>query len=133
MSAPQGWTRKDVCSYTKPVACDVAALEERSFSRADLIFEGVDHSTESFEARIYFNNPDATVDSGKSPETGYAGSFYVFGHHGCGGDVGHCDFKPRSEYDPRGPHHMRPFCDDQVRLRHCPADGLQPVGYRHNT
>lgn len=108
MSAPQGWTRKDVCTYTKPVACDVASLEEQAFSRADLIFEGVDHSAESFEARVYFNNPAATVDTGKRPESGYAGSFYVFGHHGCGGDVGHCEFKQRSAYDPRGPHHMRP-------------------------
>jgi hypothetical protein len=75
-----------------------------TFTRADIQFDGVDHSGPSFEARIFLNNPSADESTERVAETGYAGSFYIFGHGGCFGDVGHCDVRPRRRYDPRPSH-----------------------------
>ncbi len=75
-------------------------------ARVDLIFYGVDHSGPSFEARVFLNAPAADVSTGRDDES-YAGSFYVFGHGGCFGDVGHCDL-PGPSADPfdRRPAHQ---------------------------
>jgi tyrosinase len=78
------------------------------FSRADIEFEGLDHSGSSYEGRVFVNNPDADADTERTPEHGYAGSYYIFGHGGCFGDEGHCDVKPRSPFDPRPPHALWP-------------------------
>lgn len=80
------------------------------FSRADLEFRGVDHSGPSFEARVYLDNPAADTGTGRDPASGYAGSFHVFGHGGCFGELGHCDIPqgPRSPYDARFPHQLTP-------------------------
>jgi hypothetical protein len=79
------------------------------FSRADLEFEGVDHSGVSFEARVFLNNKKADARTSKTAGSGYAGSFHIFGHGGCFGDVGHCDVRglPR-HYDPRPAHALTP-------------------------
>ena len=80
------------------------------FSRADLVFYGVDHSGSSFEARVFLNNPDADENTSQEADSGYAGSFYIFGHGGCFGDVGHCDVpeEPRGPFDRRSPHPLTP-------------------------
>jgi hypothetical protein len=82
---------------------------ERTFSRADLVFYGVDHSGPSFEGRVFFGNP------GADPRTpldldGYAGSFHIFGHGGCFGDPGHCAVPSgrRDPFDLRPPHQLTP-------------------------
>lgn len=83
---------------------------EHPFQRADLLFYGVDHSGASFEARVFLNRPDATTETPRTEEQGYVGSFYMFGHGGCFGDVGHCDV-PRervSPFDRRGEHQLTP-------------------------
>jgi hypothetical protein len=79
------------------------------YARADLIFDGVDHSLASYEARIYINAPDADRDTGRDHPS-YAGSFHIFGHGGCFGDAGHCDVPtgPRDPFDLRGPHQLTP-------------------------
>jgi hypothetical protein len=77
---------------------------EREFSRADIEFEGIDHSGSSYEGRVFLNNPDADADTECLPENGYAGSFHIFGHGGCFGDEGHCDVQMRDPYDPRPVH-----------------------------
>jgi hypothetical protein len=79
--------------------------------RVDLIFYDVDHSGDSYEARIFIDNPKATLDTPREPASGYAGSFTIFGHGGCYGDVGHCDIPtgPRDPYDLRPPHPLTPF------------------------
>ncbi len=64
---------------------------EMRFSRADLIFMGVDHGTLSYEVRIYLNNKQANCDTKCIADAGYAGKFTVFGHGGCFGGDGHCD------------------------------------------
>ncbi|SRR6266545_4077841 len=80
------------------------------FARADLEFRGVDHSGPSFEARIFLNNPGAGPETPREASEGYAGSFYVFGHGGCFGEIGHCDIPTgnRGPFDKRPPHPLTP-------------------------
>jgi hypothetical protein len=85
-------------------------LSPDDFSRADLEFRGVDHSGPSFEARVYLDNPKADAETGQGEDTGYAGSFWVFGHGGCFGEAGHCDVPegPSGPFDRRLPHQLTP-------------------------
>jgi tyrosinase len=97
---------------------DTAALD-REFSRADVELHGVDHAGASYEGRLFLNLPDATVDTPYS-DSHYAGSYFIFGHGGCLGDVGHCDVKPRRMYDPRRGHPLaraRKVVDATVPIR----------------
>jgi hypothetical protein len=81
---------------------------DTAISRADLIFYGVDHSGPSFEARVYFDSPDVNQASGRE-HAGYVDSFFIFGHGGCFGDVGHCDIpSSRDPFDLRPPHQLEP-------------------------
>jgi hypothetical protein len=78
------------------------------FSRADLIFYGLDHSQASFEGRIFIDNPRADVEL-DADDASYAGSFWIFGHGGCFGDVGHCDISTITDpFDLRPPHQLTP-------------------------
>jgi hypothetical protein len=79
------------------------------FYRADLIFYGVDHSGSSYEARVYLDNPDADITTGRE-HASYAGSFHIFGHGGCFGDPGHClvPDTPPDPFDLRPPHQLTP-------------------------
>ncbi|MGH9760379.1 MAG: hypothetical protein ACREDR_16270 [Blastocatellia bacterium] len=80
------------------------------FSRADLEFHGVEHAGASYEGRVFINNPKANEKTAKTPANGYAGSFHIFGHGGCFGDIGHCEVnKPRRDYDPRLSHPLLPI------------------------
>jgi tyrosinase len=73
------------------LAFDPGSTLEASFARADLVFEEVDHSQGSYEVRVFLNNKKADEKTARSPETGYAGRFVVFGHGRCFGADGHCD------------------------------------------
>lgn len=81
----------------------------KTFHRADLVFDGVDHSGATYEGRVFLNNPGANARTPKTAQHGYAGSFHIFGHGGCFGDVGHCEVRglPRL-YDPRPAHPLTP-------------------------
>jgi hypothetical protein len=94
---------------SKPID-NPARSGEPEFERADLVFYGVDHSGPSFEARIFLNNPEADLSTPRDDVSRYAGSFTVFGHAGCAGDVGHCDVPtgPRDPFDRRPPHALTP-------------------------
>ena len=83
---------------------------DEEFTRADLIFSGVDHSGPSFEGRVYIDNPEADDSTPREPGKGYAGSFWIFGHGGCFGDVGHCEVpaEPREPFDYREQHPLTP-------------------------
>jgi hypothetical protein len=84
-------------------------IKEADFKRADLRLIGVDHSGASYEGRVFLNNPKATEKTPTTAASGYAGSFYIFGHGGCFGDVGHCDVPThRRENDLRPPHPLTP-------------------------
>ena len=58
------------------------------FNRADIEFYGVDQSGPSFEARVFLNNPEADLDTPLTPQTGYAGSFHVYGYGVWPADIG---------------------------------------------
>jgi hypothetical protein len=80
-----------------------------TYRRADLVFDGVDHSAHSYALRVFFNNPAATENTDLSAENGYAGSVYIFGHGGCFGDQGHCEVPvERQPFDLRPPHQLTP-------------------------
>lgn len=81
------------------------------FSRADLVFDGVEHSGPSYEARVFLNNPEADEKTPLETDSGYASSFYIFGHADCFGDVGHCEVptSPPAPFDLRLPHHLTPY------------------------
>ena len=85
-------------------------VNREDIARADLVFYGVDHGGPSYEARVFLDNPKADGDTPREPESGYAGSFVVFGHGGCYGDEGHCapDDRRRDEFDRRPPHPLTP-------------------------
>jgi hypothetical protein len=93
---------------SKPIALSPAAASG-DFSRADLIFHGVDHSLASYEGRVYINAPRANAGTGREHPS-YAGSFHIFGHGGCFGDVGHCDIPtgPHDPFDLRQAHPLTP-------------------------
>jgi tyrosinase len=80
----------------------------RPFDRADLIFYGIDHSAASFEARV-FMDPRGVSHGADSTHRAYVGSFFIFGHNGCFGDVGHCDIpSERDPFDLRPAHQLEP-------------------------
>lgn len=68
-------------------------LKEARFTRADVHLHEVEHSGASYEGRIFLNNTEADESTPTEPESGYAGSFYVFSHGGCFGDIGHCELQ----------------------------------------
>src|SRR5580700_3956549 len=93
---------------SKPGSIDFAGPTHR-FESADLQILDIDHSKASYEGRVFFNNPKANAKTPMTLDQGYAGSFYIFGHGGCFGNVGHCDInKPLDDYDYRGPSPLTP-------------------------
>ena len=93
--------------FTVP-SIELAALTTAPFARADLIFYDIDHSGHSFEARVFLDDPDADHSAGPDHPS-YAGSWFVFGHGGCFGDVGHCDLPGhRDGFDLRPAHQLEP-------------------------
>jgi hypothetical protein len=93
---------------SKPIKFDLNNLKRR-FYRADLEFYGIDHSGPSYEGRIFVNNTKATEDTILDLAKGYVGSYHIFGHGGCFGNLGHCDInKERLPYDYRPSHPLTP-------------------------
>jgi hypothetical protein len=89
---------------SEPMSLDLQKPESR-FYRVDLEIYGLDHGGASYEGRVFVNNRDANQDTPRKDENGYVGSFYVFAHSGCFGDLGHCDVKvDKREYDLRPTH-----------------------------
>jgi tyrosinase len=88
---------------------DIREVDE--IARADLVFYGVDHSGPSFQALVFINNGDASAETERTLDNGFAGAFSVFGHNGCYGDRGHClpDARFTDEFDMRAPHPLRPL------------------------
>jgi hypothetical protein len=81
---------------------------DRPFVRADLAFYGLDHSGASFEGQVFLDARGVGRDAGPDHRA-YVGSFFIFGHGGCFGDVGHCDIPTeRDPFDLRPPHQLEP-------------------------
>ena len=94
--------------YEAPLTIRAGTLDG-NFVRADIAFQGVDHSGASYEARVFLNNPTADAGTPRTPENGYAGAFHIFGHGGCfGDDESHCQIRNRRLYDPRPGHMLTP-------------------------
>jgi tyrosinase len=92
----------------RDLAFEPGPTQDTAFKRADLVFEGVDHARDSYEVRVFLNNKDADEQTARSPETGYAGRFVVFGHGRCFGEQDHCEpalaAAPAQAIDPSGGH-----------------------------
>ena len=81
---------------------------DRPFERADLLFYGLDHSGASFEARVFMDTR-AVGQSADSSHRAYVGTFFILGHGGCFGDVGHCDIPSDPDpFDLRPAHQLEP-------------------------
>lgn len=89
--APKVSANKTACIAHLDMKFDPGQEQETSFTRADLVFTGVDHSSLSYEVRIFLNNKAADDKTPRELETGYAGKFTVFGHGNCFGEAGHCE------------------------------------------
>jgi hypothetical protein len=104
-----------------------AAATGDAFTRADLIFYGVEHRGPSYEARVFLNAPEASLDTPLDPAEGYGGFFVVFGHRGCFGDAGHCEVPAtRDPFDSRPPHALTPqtkMVEITKALRHPRIEG----------
>jgi hypothetical protein len=93
---------------SRPVNIEFAGPGHR-LTRVDLEISGIFHGEASYEGRVFLNNPNADQDTPRTLETGYAGSFHIFGHGGCLGDVGHCEpGGHREPFDFRTPHPLTP-------------------------
>lgn len=64
-------------TYTAP---SIPLTSSRRARRAELVFAGVDQAGPSFEGRVFLNNPDADASTPRTPDTGYAGAFHVYGY-----------------------------------------------------
>jgi hypothetical protein len=99
------------------------------YVRADLEFHGVDHSKASFEGRLFINNATAGPDTAMDDASGYAGSFWIFGHGGCAGAEGHCEPpQERRAFDFRPSHQLIPVTKRTIitgRLRELVTPGAE--------
>jgi hypothetical protein len=50
------------------------------FSRADLVFDGVEQAGPSYEVRVFLNNAHVDERTPRTSEEGYAGAFHVYGY-----------------------------------------------------
>lgn len=64
---------------SKPIHLNLGATG-LNFQRADILVHGIDQSGDSFEGRVFLNNPEASVETPPDPMNGYAGSFSVYGY-----------------------------------------------------
>lgn len=93
---------------SEPLKFDIEKLGDKLY-RVDLQFHGIDHSGPSYEGRIFINNPQADQNTRITLENGYVGSYHIFGHGRCFGNVGHCDITgPVSPFDYRPSHPLTP-------------------------
>jgi hypothetical protein len=96
-------------TYVSP-PLEIPGPADAEIARVDLQVFGVGHRDGSYEVRIFIGQPDATADTARDAEHGYAGSYYVFGHGGCVGDEMHCHVPegPPHRYDVRPAHKLTP-------------------------
>jgi hypothetical protein len=104
----KGKTEEPQVYVSKEIIFDISKLESE-FYRADIELHNVDHSGPSYEGRVFLNNPEANQKTELTMANGYVGSYNIFGHGGCFGDVGHCDIPTEKRlYEYRPSHHLKP-------------------------
>jgi tyrosinase len=80
------------------------------FRRAELHFHEVEPPVDSFELRVFINEPNADAHTPTVNNPHYAGSYWFFGHGKCiGDDHSHCDVSEPETFPVRGPHHLTPI------------------------
>lgn len=84
-----------------PIPLNLGSKKER-FERADIEVYGVDQSGESFEGRVFLDNPEADISTPLTSAEGYAGSFHVYGYGIWPADVGN-QRRDRQEEGIRAP------------------------------
>lgn len=90
---------------SKPIELPPA---DHPFERADLLFYGLDHSGASYEAKVFLDVRGVGRDA-DAGHRAYVGRFFVLGHGGCFGDLGHCDIpSERDPFDLRPAHQLEP-------------------------
>jgi tyrosinase len=82
---------------------------EGGFEHARLRFHNMKKTEGSYEVRVFLNQKSPSEKTRTDGNPRYAGSFYVFGHGECIGEVGHCDVTERRPFDRRPAHHYTPF------------------------
>lgn len=88
---------------TGPAGLSVT-LGRKDFVTAELQLRNVLHSKDTFELRVFLNQPDATADTPTEANNHYAGRLVFFGHGECIGGPGHCDpAMHEDEFDLRPP------------------------------
>lgn len=94
-----------------PVAGFSLASVEPDFEKAELEFQNLLHPKDSFEVRVFLNQPNADANTPTEGNDHYADSLFFFGHGECPGELGHCE--PRrgriDQFDVRRPSHVTPF------------------------
>ncbi len=111
-AAPQnGLLAMSATKFNTPVASFSLSQVSAAIPKVELHFHKVKHPKNSFEIRVFLNQPDANASTSIEDNPHYAGSLFVFGHGECGGDKGHCDppVAPRGPFDLRPPHHLSPM------------------------
>jgi hypothetical protein len=95
---------------SKSIELDVKSMRDEDVARVDLEFLGLEHAGPSYEGRVFVNNSDADQNSPTTKESGYVGSYYIFGHGGCFGGSGHCSVdETERPYDYRTTHPLTPI------------------------
>lgn len=90
----------------------------------------MDHSGASFGACVFLDARGVGSNADRDHRA-YVGSFFIFGHGGCFGDVGHCDIpSSRDPFDLRPPHQLEPavrVLTVTEAIRHSLERGLDAV------
>jgi tyrosinase len=109
--APMGLLAMSSTKFNAPVASFSLEQIPPDVPKVELRFHKVKHPKNSFEIRVFLNQPDANASTPIENNPHYAGSLFVFGHGECGGDAGHCEppETPRGPFDLRPPHHLTPM------------------------
>lgn len=68
----------------------VPHLLAKNFTKAHLEIYGIDHFRPSYDAQVFFNDPEVTAESASEERATYAGGFAIFGHATCYGGEDHC-------------------------------------------
>lgn len=95
-----------------PEAMTFQAADLRtSAKQSRLHFHGLEHTTETFDIRVFANRKTPPTDSTPlSSKSGFLGSYAILGHGHCPGAPGHCDHSDSTlNADHRQKHHLSPF------------------------
>lgn len=76
-----------------------------AFTRAHLEIYGIDHFRPSYDALVFFNDPEVTLENASEERDSCAGRFSIFGHATCYGSAGHCSIgSEQRRFDKRRSH-----------------------------